>query len=273
MGLYTRESGSAQNPAIVFLHGGGAGGWMWQPQLDALSDAFYCLAPDLPEQGRSMEIKPFSIQDSVERVAGLIRECVPGGKAHVVGLSEGAQITVALLGRFPEVVDRAVISSALLRPMPWLAWMFSPKMAALSYELGIPPFKKNDWWIRLNMKYSAAIPEDYFPQFKEVFQNYTRDGFVHLMVENLAFRMPAGLEKVTNPTLVIVGRQEYPEMIQSGRDLVNTLPNATGRMVNLGSSASLGKEHNWSMNAPELFSRTVRAWLTGQPLPNELLPL
>ncbi len=62
-------------------------------------------------------------------------------------------------------------------------------------------------------------------------------------------------------------------MIQSGRDLVNTLPNATGRMVDLGKSATLGKEHMWSLNAPELFNRTVRAWLTGQALPAELRPL
>ncbi len=174
MGLYTLEAGSAHNPAIVFLHGGGAGGWMWQPQIDSLSDAFYCLAPDLPEQGRSLEIRPFSIQSSVEQVAGLIRTRVPGGKAHVVGLSEGAQITVALLSRYPEVVDRAVISSALIRPMPGLAWMVTPRMAALSYEIGVPPFKNNDWWIRLNMKYSAGMPEAYFPQFKETFQNLTR---------------------------------------------------------------------------------------------------
>ena len=246
---------------------------MWQPQLDGLSDTFYCLAPDLPEHGRSLDIKPFSILNSAERVAELIRERVPGGKAHVVGLSEGAQITVAMLSRFPELIDHAVISSAILRPMPLIAWMFSPRMAAISYDMAIPPFKKVDWWIRLNMKYAAAIPEAYFPQFKEAFQNYTRDAFVHLMVENQSYRMPAGLERVTVSTLVIVGKQEYAQMIQSGRDLVSTLPNATGRMITLGGSASLGQEHNWSMNAPELFSRTVRAWVTNQPLPAELLPL
>lgn len=273
MGLFTLESGSAQNPAIVFLHGGGGGGWMWQPQLDSLSDAFHCLAPDLPEHGRSMDVKPFSILGSAEQVAELIRTRAPGGKAHVIGLSEGAQITVALLSRFAERVDRAVISSAILRPMPLVSWMFTPKMAAISYDLGIPPFKKVDWWIRLNMKYAAAIPDSYFPQFKEAFQSYTRDAFVHLMVENQSFRMPAGLERVTVPTLVVVGKKEYREMIQSARDLVATLPHATGRMVSLGSQSSLGQEHNWSMNAPDLFSRTVRAWVTGQPLPAELLPL
>jgi len=111
MDLFTLESGSAARPAIVFLHGGGGGGWMWQHQLAALSDQFYCLAPDLPEHGQSSAVKPFSITDSAARIAELIRARVPGGRAHVVGLSEGAQIGVALLSQAPEVVERAILST------------------------------------------------------------------------------------------------------------------------------------------------------------------
>lgn len=273
MNLYTHESGSANNPTIVFLHGGGGGGWMWEPQMKELSDTFHCLAPDLPEHGQSMDVKPFSIAGSAEMIADLIRTRLPGGKAHVVGLSEGAQITVAMLSKFPEVIDHAIISSAILRPMPLVSWMFTPRMAAISYDIAIPPFKNNDWWIRLNMKYAAAIPDAYFLKFKEAFQGYTRDSFVHLMAENQAFRMPSGLGKANVPTLVVVGKKEYREMIDSGRDLVAVLPRASGRMVSLGKKSSLGQEHNWSMNAPELFTRMVRAWVTDQPLPAELLPL
>ncbi len=272
MDLYINETGSANHPTIVFLHGGGGGAWMWQPQMEGLSDAFHCLAPDLPEHGRSMQVKPFTIRGSAGRIADLIRERVPGGKAHVVGLSEGAQITVALLSLAPEVVDHAIISSAILRPIPF-SWMLTPGMVGLMYDLSVPPFKNNDWWIRINMKYAAGIPDEYFSQQKQAFQATTRQGFVHLMVENQAFRLPAGLERATAPTLVVVGSKEYAAMIQSGRDLLAALPHATGRMVSLGKGASMAQEHNWSMNAPELFTRMVRAWVTDQPLPEELVPL
>lgn len=33
---------------------------------------------------------------------------------------------------------------------------------------------------------------------------------------------------------------------------------------------SLAQEHNWNMSAPELFTRMVKAWLSGQDLPAEL---
>lgn len=52
MALYLQETGSVTAPTIVFLHGGGGAGWMWQPQVEQLSD-FHCLVPDLPEQGQA----------------------------------------------------------------------------------------------------------------------------------------------------------------------------------------------------------------------------
>jgi pimeloyl-ACP methyl ester carboxylesterase len=270
--LYFQNIGSENASTILFLHGGGAAGWTWDPVVAKMQD-FHCLVPDLPEHGRSMDVKPFSINGSADLVADLIRSQAPGGRAHVVGLSEGAQITVALLSRHPEVIDHAIVSSAILLPIPMVSWMFTPKVAGFSYDISIPPFKNNDWWIRLNMKYSAAIPEAYFPQFKQTFQTYTRDSFIHLMVENQSFRLPSGLDKADVPVLVVAGKKEYSQMIQSACDLVAALPHATGRLVTLGSKSSLGQEHNWSMTAPELFARTVRAWVTDQPLPVELLPL
>jgi pimeloyl-ACP methyl ester carboxylesterase len=270
--LFFQNIGSENPRTIVFLHGGGAAGWTWDPVVAKMQD-FHCLVPDLPEHGRSMEVKPFTINGSADLVADLIRSQAPGGRAHVVGLSEGAQITVALLSRHPEVIDHAVVSSAILRPIPMVSWMFTPKVAGFSYDISIPPFKKSDWWIRLNMKYSAAIPDAYYPQFKQAFQNYTRDSFVHLMVENQSFRLPAGLDKANVPVLVVAGKKEYRQMIESAHDLLAALPRATGRQVSLGPNSSLGQEHNWSMTNPDLFARTVRAWVTDQPLPSELLPL
>ena len=59
MAFYVNEIGPASAPTLVFLHGGGGGGWMWQPQLEAFTD-YHCLVPDLPEHGRSAEVKPFT---------------------------------------------------------------------------------------------------------------------------------------------------------------------------------------------------------------------
>jgi pimeloyl-ACP methyl ester carboxylesterase len=267
--LAFQAAGPQNAPTIVFLHGGGAGGWMWKPVIQRLPD-YHCLAPDQPEHGGSRAIAPFRMPLAAEKVAELIRLQAHGSRACVVGLSEGAQITVQLLATVPEVVEKAIVSSALLRPIRGLGWMISPALLAWSYRVTIPPFRKVDWWIRLNMKYAAGIPEAFYPEFKQDFQEMSEPEFVNLMIANLTYRLPSGLEKAAVPTLVLAGKKEYPAMRQSVRDLVAALPNARGGLVNMGAKASLAMAHNWALTAPELFARTVRAWIEDQPLPEEI---
>ena len=271
MSLFIQESGPLTAPTIVFLHGGGGAGWMWQPQVEGLGD-YHCLVPDLPEQGQSANEKPFTIQGSAEQIASLIRERAHGGRALVVGLSEGAQITVALLAFAPERVERAVVSSALVRPIPG-AWLMTPELIALAYRWSVPPFKNIEWWVRLNMKYAAGVPEKYYPQFSQTFRELTESGFTNVVVENQRFRLPQGLEHVKAPTLIVVGKREYAAMRQSARDMANAIPSAQAFEVAHTRKMSLAEEHNWNLSTPELFTRTVRAWMSDQPLPPALQPL
>ncbi len=268
--LYFESSGPESGRSLVFLHGGGAAGWMWREQVKAFSPDYHVLVPDLPGQGQSAGT--YTTERAADLVAELIRAQAHGGKAHVVGLSEGAQVTVALLSRRPEIVDHALVSSAILRPMPG-NWMYTRGVMAAAHRWFIQPFKKNEWWIRVNMKYSAGIPEAFYPDFKRSFQETTEAGMADMLYGGMSFRMPAGLEKADLPVLVAVGRHEYPQMKQSGRDLLSVLPRAQGVTVVVGPKSSLRLEHNWAMTAPALFNAALRAWIEDRLLPAELLPM
>lgn len=270
-GLYFEAVGAETAPVVVFLHGGGAAGWMWRKVAASLQGEYRCLLVDLPEQGNSTRAGPFSHGLAADLSADLIREQA-GGKAHVVGLSEGAQVVVELLSKSPEVIDHAVISSAILRPIKGTGVMSSPGAVRWSYRLAIAPFKNWDGWIRLNMRYSAGISDEYFADFKRSFQQTTESGFVNIL-SAVNYRMPAGLERAQAPCLVVVGSKEYREMHDSARDLLSVLPNSRGVEVSLGAKATLASEHNWAMTAPELFAQTVSAWIEGRALPDELSEL
>ncbi len=261
--------GQENEKTILFLHGGGVGGWTWDPVVARMAD-FHCLVPDLPEHGRSMDVRPFTMQLAADLAAGLVRQEAHGGKAVVVGLSEGAQTVVQMLASAPEVIERAVVSSALLLPMGGLGWLYTPKVLAWMFRLSVPPFRNNAWWMRLNMKYSAAIPEEFFPQYKANFQLMNEGQFVNLILENQKFRLPTGLEKVTVPTLVIAGKREYAVVRESARQLAAALPDARAMLLDLGPGSSMRTEHNWAMNAPDLFAQTVRSFIQGTPQPAQL---
>jgi pimeloyl-ACP methyl ester carboxylesterase len=256
--LYVLETGPSTAPTLVFLHGGGVGGWMWEPQVAEFSSEYHCLVPDLPEQGKSWKIGPFSMPDAARRVADLIRTKAHGGKAHVVGLSLGAQTLVELLSRNPELIDHAIVNSASLRAIPGIGLT---NLLVKMYS----PFKNAEFLIRANMK-SLGVPEQYFPQFREDTRQVTSTALNHVLTANANYRMPSNLEKVMSPILVVIGQKEYKVMYESARDLVQALPNAKAYIAQ-------GRSHNWSLEAPELYSQMIRAWITDQPLPPELLPL
>jgi pimeloyl-ACP methyl ester carboxylesterase len=266
--LFIKESGPDSAPTIIFLHGGGGEGWMWNPQVQVLSD-YHCLVPDLPEHGKSLEIKPFTITSSTEMIADLIRLRAHNAKAHVVGLSLGAQITAALLALAPEVAASAFISSALVHPIPGMK-AFTPKMLAATYRWGAAPFLRWDWFVRLNMRYAAGVPYRYFTEFRETSLHLTADSFGHAIYENQLFRLPTGLDKVHTPVLVVAGKGEYGGMRQSVKDLASAIPGAKGYLVEHKQKLSLAAQHNWNLTAPQLFNRTLRAWIEGSPLPEEL---
>ena len=268
--LYFSEFGNPAHAAIVFLHGGGGGGWMWEPQVDALQNDYHLLVPDLPEHCRSAHISPFTIADCVTKVAELIRTHSRGGKANVVGLSEGAQVTVGLLAAAPEVVDHAIISSALVREMFGISWFGAGFWAAMYRS--IQPLNKYRWWMLLNMR-SYGIPERFLPEMSETYKSLTANAFGHIIVENQRFRLPTGLERVTAPTLVVGGRKEFKVMRQSIRDVAAAIPSARGYLVKHVKQMAVNEEHNWNLSAPELFTRMVRAWIEEQSLPEELKAL
>jgi pimeloyl-ACP methyl ester carboxylesterase len=245
---------------------------MWKDVAAILADDFHVLVPDLPEQGGSSEVYPFSHSFAADCLCELIDAFAHHGKAHVVGLSEGAQVTVELLAKHPQVVDHAVVSSAILHPMPG-GWMYTRPMFRWMYRWFMAPLKNNDSWIRLNMRYSAGIGDEYFDDFKRSFQELSESGFVNLMYKAMHYRMPPGLEKVTAPVLVATGALEYAQMHQSARDLLAVLPRSRGVTVSFGKGSTLAKEHNWALTDPQLFAATVKAWVTDSPLPADLMPV
>lgn len=254
---------------LLFLHGGGGAGWMWQRVVDRLPE-FHCLVPDLPEHGGSKEIKPFSLELAAQKAAELIREQAHGGKAIVIGLSEGAQVVVQMLATCPEVIEKAMISSALLLPMPGAKMYSSPGLISALFKMSVPPFRNSDWWIKLNMKYAAGIPDAFYPQFKADFQAMTESQFVNLLVANQTFRMPEGIENAKVPALIVCGSHEYKAMQDSAGNIASKISGSQVYQVNLGQDSSLASEHNWAMTAPQAFADTIRNWLSGQPLPNVL---
>ena len=257
--LYFKETGKENHETIVFLHGGALAGWMWDKQLEAFKD-YHCLVPDLPEHGKSKEIKPFTIEGAANLVLDLIRSRAHGGKAHVVGISLGAQIIVEMLSKSPEVMNHVLISGTLVRRVP--ATDFFLKL--LNYTIKTyMPIKDTDFLIKANIR-SYNFPKEYFKPLKEATMSISSDSLNRILHENMLFRIPEGMENVNNRVLIIAGGKEYGIIKESAGDLNRVLPNSQYFIA-------VNMVHSWNLAAPEFFNSVLRAWITDKKLPEGLI--
>jgi pimeloyl-ACP methyl ester carboxylesterase len=263
--------GQKNQPAIVFLHGGGSSSWSWHPVVALLQADYFCLVPDLPQHGGSAQVKPFSIERAADEITALIRSEVPARKAVIVGLSEGAQVGVSLLARAPDQVDSAILSGALLKPMASSRW-FTPGILRWSYNWFLKPFMHSDWYIRWNMHASVGIPDQYYEKFKKDFQMTSQESWSNLMLANQSFRLPTDVNQFQGRLLALVGHKEYGVMKESARALASAVPHGQAGEVRLEGKFSLAQSHNWPLNATELCAKIIHAWVDAKPLPAEVLP-
>jgi pimeloyl-ACP methyl ester carboxylesterase len=251
MSLYVHETGTPGAPGVVFLHGVGASGWMWERQIAALAD-FDCLNVDLPGHGKSNEETWVSLTDTADQVAMLIQARATSGQAHVVGLSLGGHVALALLEHHADVLDRVVISGVTAAPMP--------NRALLPAQLGLMSvLLKRRWFARMQAR-SLPLPPDKRAAFTDNLLAMSMQAYRRIWQEAVQFHVSAFLQQVDTPTLITAGSRESKIITQAVATIADLMPNAQGRLAP-------GLGHGWNVEAPDLFTAMVRAWITGAPLP------
>lgn len=252
-----KEHGKENSTTVLFVHGSCLSNWMWQPQIEQMRN-YHCLVPDLPEHQGSFCEKPFTISNSAEQLAELIRKKAHDKYTHVVGLSLGGQVVIQLLSIAPELIQSAMVSGVLVKPalraklLPFVTMLCSP-------------FQSNDYFLRTKLK-QLGIPMMYFNEFKKDSLILYGNPLQRILKENAEFRIPTNISECPSRLLSLVGEKESRFMIQSCRDIGDAFPNSQACVVD-------GMKHHWSFHAPALFTKTVVLWIESKKLPKELRTL
>jgi pimeloyl-ACP methyl ester carboxylesterase len=248
---HVRESGDPGSPAVVFLHGAGLSGRMWADHMARLTN-FHCLAPDFPGCGMSNRLRWTSRIDASDHVAGLIKERVPTGRAHVVGISLGGAVAHGLLARHSGLVDRVVIDGSGVLPS-WDNRLFLLGIAAIA------PFLHTRAVIAALSRSVGHIPEADRAEFTVA----SRRDFWRSYRDALGTRATRAEIGATCAALLVAGEKEAG-VRQSNAALAELMPHATARFV-----AGLG--HGWLGARMDLHLAMVEAWLVREAVPSELL--
>ena len=106
--LAWREQG--RGAPVVFLHGLGGSRTSWEPQLAGLSDAFRCIAWDMPGYGASDPLEPLTFAAIADSVARLL-DTAGVKRAHLVGESFGGMHALHTALRHPDRIGRLVLAN------------------------------------------------------------------------------------------------------------------------------------------------------------------
>jgi len=261
MTLYLKETGKDNPVTIIFLHELNMAGWMWDKQLEAFPD-YHCIVPDLPEHGKSIDSPPFTIRSAADQVLELIKEKAHKGKAHLVGISMGAQVILKILNNAPKRVNHAFISGVLVnssQPTDTFLELFNYLLDAYI------PIKNHPLSIGSYIR-CYGIPKSQRNNFIKSTNVIKPNPAREILKENILFKIPDKLDNVDTPILIIAGEKDYTIIKKSAPELASVLSNSRAFLAP-------GVGHVWNMEKPELFNEVLRSWITGSTLPPNFMEI
>ncbi len=225
---------------IVFLHGFPEFWYSWRNQLEALSDEFTLVAPDL--RGYNWSDKPiytaeYQIEEVADDILGLIRH-FGREQAAIVGHDWGAAVAWSIAENYPEYVSKLVCMQ-VPPPSVWKKNLSFRQFAASWYMLFFQIPELPEWILRRNdfalveqsMRRLAAdanfIGDDEIAKYKESWRepgaltgalNYYRAN----VLDKFFTRRESGKIKV--PTLFIYGEKDsaiLPETVANVKDAID----------------------------------------------------
>lgn len=113
-GVRIHYSVTGEGPAILFSHGFAAGGSMWAPQQDDLSDRYKVITWDMRGHGASDSPEDqacYSERETLSDMAAILDAC-GARRAVIAGLSMGGYMSLAFQLAYPERVLALILSGA-----------------------------------------------------------------------------------------------------------------------------------------------------------------
>ncbi|MFE4617297.1 alpha/beta fold hydrolase [Streptomyces sp. NPDC056747] len=245
---YTRKG---RGPVVVLVHGAGADGRMWQPQVEALADEFTVVAWDEPGSGRSGALPAgFGLADFAHALAAVIED-VGLGPAQVAGLSWGGTVVLELYRCRPDLVR------SLLMVDTYAGWKGSlpPEEVAARVEgaqrmLAAP---REEFDPTLPGLYAAGPPE----RFAALLDAMSRDVRPETMATELSLMAEADetdlLPRIAVPTLLLWGERDARSPLDVAHAFQDAIPHAELVVI-----PAVG--HMSNLEAPEAFTAAVRAF-------------
>ena len=220
---------------LVLLHPGGADSRAFAPNLDAFAARFQTFTPERRGHGHTPDVGPITFELMAEDTIHFL-ERVVGGRARLLGYSDGAVVALLVALHRPDLVSRLVFVAGVFHHEGWLPGVIDPNNKP-------PEF--------MAASYGEVSPDgaDHFPA---VVEKVVR---MHLTEPALT---AADLSQVTCRTLVMLGDDDEVAL-EHAVALYRALPNCELGVIP-------GTSHGLLVEKPEICNSIILDFLCNEPV-------
>ena len=242
-------------PPVVLLHGGVSDHREWRRQIADLSGRFDVVAWDAPGCGGSSDPPgSFRTEDYADVLSGLVN-ALGLGRPHVVGLSWGGGLAIALAHRHPGVPASLTLAGAYAGWAGSLpADIVAERLRGCMRQADLPP---GDWvreWLPGLL--TPAAPPEMVDELVGIMLDVHPAGFRTMARSFAACDLRDALPGIATPTLLIHGALDSRSPVHVGEAIAARIPGA--RLVVLP-----GVGHMVDMEAAAAFTAELTRFLDG----------
>lgn len=204
--IHVDISGNPNGLPLILHHALGACGDMWRPQLPILEPRFRVIRMDMRGHGKSLApAPPYSMEDLADDVV-LVMDELGLKSVRYMGLSIGGMIGQALALKYPQRLDRMVISNTTSR---------IPADLHPLWDQRIKDVREGGMQTQVAMTLQRWFTEDYATGHQDVLDWITGmvrktdpDGFIGCCAAIRGLDLTAKLAEIKIPVLIIAGGKD-----------------------------------------------------------------
>lgn len=240
-------------PPLLLLHGALSDHREWRAQIDGLADAFDVVAWDAPGCGGSSDApQSFRFPEYANVLAAFI-DALELGAPHVLGLSWGSSLALALYGARPELVRSLVLTAAYAG---WAGSLPSDevrrRVERVQRDLAGPP----EGLVRtfLPTLFSESASPELVAQTAAILRDYRPDGVRPMLYALAEADLRGVLPTIDVPTLLLYGVHDARSSGEVAAAMHASIPAST--LVFLPDAG-----HQSNIETPGAFNDAVRGFL------------
>jgi len=247
--FYETHGFEDEKPVVVFLNGTTQTTLHWRPQALFFKEHFSVILYDARAQGKSAPgDKQLSLELHADDLASLLHE-LKVEKAHLVGLSHGAHVALAMTSQMPAKVDRLVLCSIGAEPSPktrtivrsWLEILKVGNLEAMAWAA--MPSIFGEKYLKENEKILSKM-------VNAVVLRNRKDALIAHFETILTYPSPSRYaKKIRHPCRVISGGDDSMVGADRAKRLADFCQGTCETIENVG--------HTIQIEAPSLFNQMV----------------